>query len=36
MLRGCLTELARVGIVDAPPLLPWRELQVRHHEAVPS
>ena len=29
MLRGCVAELARVGIVVAPPLLPWREVQVR-------
>ena len=28
MLRGCVGELARVGIVAAPPLLPWRRLQV--------
>ena len=28
MLRGCVAELARVGIVAAPPLLPWRRLQV--------
>ena len=28
MLRGCIAELARVRIVAAPPLLPWRQLQV--------
>ena len=29
MLRGCVAEMARVGIVRAPPLLPWRQLQTR-------
>ena len=34
MLRSCVAELTRVGIIDAPLLLPWRELQVKHGSAL--